>query len=63
MVKETNKKEAKNKKTNSPACEWTTEKIVSYISFLYKQNNRLWQEVTALGSAVNELEAKARGEY
>lgn len=63
MKKEVNKKDADVKKTNSTEFEWTIPKIASYIGYLYTQNEHLWAEVISLGSAVNQLQAKAKGEY
>jgi len=63
MEKKTAQKKASVVETGSAETEWTTEKLVSYIRYLYNQNERLWQQIEAFGGEMNEVKAALRGEY
>ena len=59
----TGKKEASKLRTSSTEFEWTIPKIVSYIVFLYKQNERTWEAYQSLGNEIDQVKAELRGEY
>ena len=63
MKNNNNKKEAVVEITDQPVAEWSNEKIKSYVGYLYNQNERLWNEIEAMGQELNELRANVRGEY